>query len=286
MQARVPQATAARGLVAQLSVGDLSVGPITVGRLEIGRLDLAVRAGSAHLENVVTTTTVTAWLWWDPPIFDPRTSRIGRVSLRFPVGDVDVPELRNIDLRVLSLVAPGVTVGVAPVSGVTANRVVAEDVRTRDVVLPTPPFALAGLGLAGVEVQDVTVPGAAVSNVSVRRVTGDPLALPALRLDGLALPAASSDDITTGALDIPLRRTEPIRIPRDEPLDLGLIRVQLILQVEVRTEVSRMSLTGVQVGASGGPIELRDVTLPYAATDLTLSDLGIETIQVPVIGVS
>jgi hypothetical protein len=51
-------------------------------------------------------------------------------------------------------------------------------------------------------------------------------------------------------------------------------------------EVDQMRMSGVQASASAETIELQNVTLPYGAVELTLSDLGIQTIDIPLIGVA
>jgi hypothetical protein len=122
-----------------------------------------------------------------------------------------------------------------------------------------------------------------VRGVVVRQVKGAPVTLPALRLRGLALPAAAANDITSGPLDLTVERSDPFTFP---PRDLGILTVGLRVFASARMEVDQMRMSGVQASASAETIELQNVTLPYGAVELTLSDVGIQTIDIPLIGVA
>jgi hypothetical protein len=47
-----------------------------------------------------------------------------------------------------------------------------------------------------------------------------------------------------------------------------------------------MHMSGVNASATVGTAELQKVVLPFDITTLTLADLGLETLDVPLIGVS
>ncbi len=86
-------------------------------------------------------------------------------------------------------------------------------------------------------------------------------------------------------MDLPFVPQVQFRVP-PSPLDLGVLTVQLKISPSASAHVNRLLLTGVKASANVGTIEVRDVTLPYEALNLTLSDLGIETIEIPTIGVA
>lgn len=295
MQTTIPEVTAARADVARIAIGQLRVGPIDVGRLVVTNARFGVHAGQAQLRDVHLTMSLDFRLVWSiviplPWPFDDitiveRTTPLGTLAIPFPFGDATVPGLQDITLDIPQLVANDVTTAVDPLTGLQLTDVAAQGFRAFDIALPTAGFGLAGLGLTGVKVNQVDVPGVSVSGASVRQVDGAPVAVPAVRLRGLALPAASANDIASGPLDLTVDRDDPFSIPPGGSLNLGILRVGLRVFASARMEVARMQLSNVQASASAETIELQDVTVPYGAVEVTLSDLGISTIDVPLIGV-
>jgi len=49
----------------------------------------------------------------------------------------------------------------------------------------------------------------------------------------------------------------------------------------VLTHIDHLEISGATASASVGQIVLHDVTLPYDALNLTLSQIGIDTVQIP-----
>jgi hypothetical protein len=60
----------------------------------------------------------------------------------------------------------------------------------------------------------------------------------------------------------------------------------LRIEAGARTRVAQMRMSDLRVGASAGTVELRDVTVPFRADRLTLSDLGLEVLEIPLVGVA
>lgn len=295
MQTTIPEVTAERARVARLSVGQVQVGPIRIGQLLVTGAAVHIHAGQARMQGVHVTTRLEFRLVWSVQIpmpwpFDDikiseTTTPLGTLALPLPFGEADVPGLQDIELDVPQLVASGATVAADPLVGVQLTDVTAEAVRALDLRLPTAGFQLSGLGLTGMDVTSVGVPALTLGGVSVGRVSGTALALPALRLRDLALPAAAADDITSGAIELTVDRTEPFAVP-PSPLDLGILTVGLRVFASADMHVDRMTLSGVRASATAQAVELRDVVLPYAALDVTLADLGVDTVAVPQIAVA
>lgn len=291
MKATVPQATVAQARVARVDVGRVTIGTITVGQLQVTNAKLGISAGQAQLHNVTVTIELDFKLKWRIGIDGPGpldlnesgTNSLGGVDIPFALGDAEILALRNINLNIADLTAAQVKTNADPVSGIRLTGLAAEGVHASDVTVPSAGFEVPGLGLTALQLNAVDVPAATVGSAAVARLRGDPLSLPALRLTGLHLPAASAGDITSGALDIPVRRRDPIELPG---LDIGFFAASLIIDSGARMHVDSMLMTGVRAGADVDAIVLRNVTLPFEAADITLSDLGIDTIDVPTIGVA
>jgi hypothetical protein len=107
--------------------------------------------------------------------------------------------------------------------------------------------------------------------------------LPVLRLHNIGLPNAGVSDIISGVIDIPVRPANDITTPG---LDLGILKVSLTIKPTAQTRIARMHMSGVNASATVGTAELQKVVVPFDITTLTLADLGLETLDVPLIGVS
>ena len=286
MDARVPEAVVARIDVGRIDVGQVSLGDIVVGTLRVDAARVNIRSGQALLRDVVVTIGLEIiFRWWVDYWLDSDsgTEELEITFIPIPLGDWEIPGLRDIDLDIASLTGTDVRTSADPITDLRMTGLAAEDVRATGVVLPTAGFTLDGLGLTSLTLADIAVPAAGVAGATVGRVRGNPLTLPSLRLRGLTLPSAAAGNIRSGALDIPLRRAQPIPLGG---ISVGVAGIDVFARPSAATSVSRMELTGVRASLSAGLVELADVTVPYDVHNLSLADLGVHTIDVPTITVT
>jgi hypothetical protein len=291
MRATVPDVGIERASVARVDIGQVAIGPMAVGQLVIRDAAVGIAAGRAEMRDVRLTLTLRFEVFWEVHIdlpwpFDDidvgDRGALGSMSIRFPARDAAIPGLRDIRLHIGQMTGRDVRVAADPISGLQLTAVTAEALRAADASAPVTGFTLSGLGLSSFALAGVGIPAAAVRSLVVRRATGAPITLPGLTLRGLSLPAAASNDISSAGLDIPFTTTAE----RLGPIDFGLLRVGVDVTPSARAQVGRLELSGVRASATVGAVEVRDVTLPYEALGLTLSDIGIETIDIPTIGVA
>lgn len=288
MRASIPQLSVARADVARIDVSEVTLGELQIERLIVSGATLGINAGQARLAGVTVTVTLDFQLVWrigiDGPgpldLMESGTDSLGGIDLPLAFGNAEIPALRDMRFEIPTLVASGTRAQADPVRGLGLRGVVAEGADVRDVAVPAQDFTLAGLGLDQLTVQDVSVPAATVQSAQVRGVRGQPLSLPALVLRGLALPAAAANDIVSGPLDIPLTRDPIDLLPG---LDLGFFAAHLRIVPSARTHVDRMEMRGVQAGFSANAVEVRNVTVPYALSDVRLGDIGVTTLEIPAV---
>jgi hypothetical protein len=294
MKATVPNLHASRASVAHLAVGRVAIGPISIEQLLLRDTKLAIKSGRARLMGMVVTVRLRFDLKWGVHIplpwpFDDidigTTSHLGSASLSFAFPDTDIPSLTNINLTLPQVNAANVTTSADPITGLALDSLVAEDIRATNVIAPTPGFTLSGLGLGSAGVDGLGVPSARIAGATVGHVRGAPLQLGSLVLRGLALPSATANDISSAPFDVPVVPQAVLRVP-PSPLPLGVLSAQLIVTPSASAHINRLFLTGVKASANVGTIEVHNVKLPYDALNITLSDIGIETIDIPTIGVA
>lgn len=285
VQVRIPQVAVSQTAIQSVSIGQLGLGPVSVGSLVLNNIDVGLNAAQALLRNIDITVTLHITFEWHihiglpdgiPDIDVGDTYDLGSPSFSLPVGNVTIPGLSNLRFQIPSASAQNLTVNASPLS-LQLTNVSAEDIHASDAVAPTNGFTIAGLSLTSLTAAGIGVPDATVAHATIGHVHGDPVKIASLNLGGLQLPAVQIPSISS---------TIPLNIPANLQgpsigFDGGVLRVLLHIEPSVLSHIEHVDITGANATASVGQIVLHDVTLPYDALNLTLSQIGIDAISVP-----
>ena len=155
--------------------------------------------------------------------------------------------------------------------------IAADTIQARDLALPRDGFTISGLSVGSLSAAGLGVPAASVAQATVGHLHGDPVQLPALSLSGLQLPAVQIPSISS---------TIPLTIPANlesvgAGFDAGLLRMIVHIQPSVLIGVQHLQITNANASATVGQLVLKNVTLPFDALNITLSEIGIDTIEIP-----
>jgi hypothetical protein len=123
------------------------------------------------------------------------------------------------------------------------------------------------------------VPAATVDSVTIGRLRGDATPLGQMALSNLALPSASVPDIVAQGVD-------SVATPRPKAFHLDLGCLDLTLKVNPQAHIDQLVISNVRASTSIGRIELNNVVAPYELLNLTLSQVGIETISIPTVSIA
>ena len=288
MLTTIPQADIQRSGIGAVSVGQVGIGPITIGQLVLTDFALSTSGDGAFLRNFVVTVIYTMSLDWhlhiDLPghvIDESGTEDLDSPTFIVGFGDIQVPGLENltIDIDRLSLDNPSATA--APVSNIQLGAAVAEQIQARNVKLPEAGFTLNGLGIGALNVGGLGVPAATVDAVTIGKVSGDATPFGQMTLSGLALPSASIPDIVGQGVD-----SSATPRPKALHLDLGCLDLTLKINPRAEAHIDQLVISNVKASMSIGKIELNNVVAPYELLNLTLSQVGIETISVPTVAIA
>jgi hypothetical protein len=290
MLAKIPQLTADQAKLQTVSVGQLSLGPISVGTLTLRDVDFGLSAAQAILQDVNVTLTISLSVEWHvhvglpdgiPDIDFGDTVNLGSFSFTLPVGQVTIPGLSNLKFHIPTLTAQNLATGAAALP-LQLNNVVAQQIAVADVSLPSAGFTLAGLSFTSVAANGIGVPAASVASAKVQDLHGDPLQIPELALSNLALPAIQIPTISSSVpLDIPANLQGP-----SPGFDAGILRVVIHIVPSLLIHVNHLDITGANASATAQSVVLNNVKLPFDAHNLTLSQIGINTVQIPAITVA
>jgi hypothetical protein len=288
MKTLIPDAQLDQLTIGQIEVGELNAGPIQVGRLVLNDTSTAISTGAASFRNLRVELRLELTLRWkvtvDLGFFTKTwdgTIAIGLHKPTITVGDLTLPGLQQFDLDLATLSVDQLQADVGPLSGLTLGGASAERVRFADITVPVPEFAISGLGLGGLSLEGLGVPAASVGATTIGRVQGQAFPLGAVTISDIALPTAGAGRIVGAGLD-----TDTESNPIDFTADTKILEVTLEVVPGVRLLADELVLDGVDVALSIGSVELHDVVLPYEVLDLTLSQIGIQTVNVPKIQVA
>jgi hypothetical protein len=293
LKALVPQTNVAKVGVQQLDIGELNIGPASIGKLVLDSVRVGVSTGSVKMRDLRVTISLAMSLdWkvsvtidlpgpWDPDFTWDGTISFGTQSITVPFGDVNLPGLGTLTLDVPNVTAHNLTAAFGAIRDLRLGPLLAEEIRANNLVAPPPGFQVTGIGLGRLGLDDVMVPSSTLSDVEIGHVHGEQLPLGVVRIPNFELPQASLGQISSQGVDV-----NAVSRPFEFVADAGVLEITLRLTPGARTRIGELHLNDVRSTTSIGSIELQDVTLPYDVLDLKLSQLGIETIEVPKIEVS
>jgi hypothetical protein len=291
LQVKVPVLDVQQTAVQTIDIGQVAIGPITVGSLVVNNTNAAISAGQGVLTNVRVTVTIGISVEWHvhvglpdgiPNIDIGDTYNLGSISFGpVSVGNIVIPGLSNVHLNVPNLAAQNMSAAASPL-GLQLHNAIADDVHATNFALPSAGFTISGLTLGSIQGNNLGIPAANLAQATVAHVHGDAVHIPSLTLNNLTLPSAQILSLsTTAPLDI------PANLPTQSPgFDAGILRLYLHLTPSALSHIDQVQITNATANATVGQVVLQNVTVPYDVLNLTLSQVGITTINVPAFNVS
>lgn len=290
MKVSVPAASIGQASVQQVHVGEVKLGPVHIGLLSLNDLQLQASSGVAQMRNVSVQLTLTFALDWqvgividapwplpDVDFSEKGTMNLGTLQLGIGFGNLTLPGLADLTLDIPKLAVPDVTAVVGALQRLNLGAVLAERIQAQGLVAPSAGFQLNGLGLGGVTAQGVQLPAAALAGASIGRVSGGSLPLQAVQIPGLVLPQVTLPRVScqdVGAAANPVVTKMPTA-------DVGLLKATLKVTTTAAFHMDELRIDGIRASSSIGEIALQNVELPYEVLDLTLSQIGIDRIEIP-----
>jgi hypothetical protein len=292
MQAKIPELDVERADLTSLDVGQIGIGPITVGELVIQDVDFRLSAGLGIIRGMTVTLRLHIEFEWAihiplPWPFDDidigDTNDLGTYAFSLPpVGDVTITGLSNLNISIPSITAHNVNASANPLTNVRLNNAFAEQVAAHDATLPSAGFTFAGLSLNSFEGENISLPAASVPQAIIARVHGDPLDVSEVSLNG----------VTLGSTAIPtVRSTSPFDVPADLQsrrleFDMGILTFALIITPSAIAHIPFLEISNSNASATIGRVVVRNVTLPFDVLNLTLSQIGINSVRIPAFNAS
>jgi hypothetical protein len=288
MLTSISEADIQKASVNSISVGSVGIGPVTIGQLVITDLELNTAADGAFLRNFVVTVTYNMKLDWhlhiELPgnvIDDSGTEDLDSPTFIIGFGDIRLPGLENLKIDIASLAVDSPSAAVLPVTNIQLGKAIAEGIQAQNLKLPTAGFTLNGLGLGTLQLAGFGAPAATLDTVTIAKVNGDTTPFGQMALSNLGLPASQIPDIVAQGVD-----STATPKPKAFHLDMGCLDLVLKVNPTAQAHIDQFIIRNIKASGSIGKIELHNVVAPYELLNLTLSQLGIETISVPAVAIA
>jgi hypothetical protein len=295
----VPALDVNQATLQTIDIGTFDIGPITVGDLVLSNTDLNMAVNNMLLQDVTVSMVIHFRFMWNIhiglpdgiPDFDVGdTYDLG--DLFFPpfglppinLGDIVVPGLTNVHLNIPTMTAQNMSVNASPLA-LHLDAAIANQIHATNTTLPVGGFSIAGLSLSSVAGTAIAVPDAHIDSATVNHLHGTPIHVATFDLDTLNLPAAQLPHASS---------TAPLEIPAELPeysIGFGnphhsLLSIRIYAKPKAHMHVGHLELTDATASATVGSIALHNVTLPFDVLNLTLANVGINTVQIPAFNVA
>lgn len=290
MKLSIPQAGIGKASVQKVSVGEVKLGPVHIGRLNLKNLHVDASTGTALMRNVKVVLNLKFGLDWkvgvtidmpfplpDIDFSEHGTLDLGALRLGVGFGDLTLPGLADFTLDVPSLPVNDLSAVIGALKNLNLGAALAERIKAQGLSGPKQGFQVNGLGLGGFNAQGINLPDAAMTGATVGRISGGTLPLAGLSIPGIAFPQVTLPAVScrnVGATSNELVKPMPT-------VDVGLLQATLTVTVTADFHMDELRVEGVKAAASIGEVALTNVQLPYEILDLTLSQIGIECVEVP-----
>ena len=290
MKIAVPDVGISRTRVQQVSVGEIKIGSVRVDQLLLSNIHVQTSTGIAQMRNVRLALTLQFGLDWrvgvkismpdgipDVDFSESGTLDLGTLTLGIGLGNLTLPGFANLSFDIPSLPVNDISAVVGSIKNLNLGVIVAEQIRAQNVITPTAGFQINGLGLTGVSAKGISVPDAAVAGATIGRIAGGALPIANLTIPNLALPQAAIPTLSSQNVDA---TSNPVvaTLPK---VDIGLLAATLKVTTTAAFHLDELRIDNIKASASIGEIALKDIVFPYEVLNLTLSQIGIETIEVP-----
>jgi hypothetical protein len=299
VQVNVPALDVNQASLQTIDIGTVSIGPITVGDLVVSNTDLNMAVKDMLLQDVTVKMTIHFRFEWNihiglpdgiPDFDEGDTYDLGNLDIPpfglppIAFGDVLVPGITNIHLNIPTINAQNMSVNASPLA-LHLDAAIANQIHATNAALPVGGFSIAGLSLNSVAGTAITVPDAHIDSATVNHLHGTPIKVATFALDTLKLPAAQVPHVSS---------TAPLEIPAQLPersIGFGtphhsLLSIRIYARPSAHMHVGHLEITDATASATIGSIALHNVTLPFDVLNLTLAQVGLNTVQIPAFNVS
>lgn len=291
MKIAIQQVSLAQAGIQSIEVDQLSIGPVTIGQLTLSDVNLGFSAGQAELTNVSVELKLQLTLVWSVNIPLPwpfgnytiatTTTDLGSLTFTLPLGSVSIPGMQQITVTIAEAGVTNLQANASPLSNLGLGSADASQILLSNMTLPTGDFQLIGMALGSAQLAGVSLPTGNINSITIGELKGNALPLAQLVIAGINLPNTAIANIASEAIS-----ATAIGDTEELDADLGVLSIGLQVTPSVTMNVGQLTLSDMTAGGTIGSAEINGMKIPYDIRNLTLTNVDLNTIQIPVVGVA
>jgi hypothetical protein len=270
-------------------LGDVSIDKVTLGSASVGSINITNTAATLHnssavLNNVRAIVALHFRLNWEIDlgwIFKKSGSEdMGTLDIPVDLGDIDIPDLDNIDLAIPAVNIPATAMAMLPVTNLDLGKFSLNQAQVDKLGLPSAGLSLTGLGVGNVTLSSLNVPAANAQSLAVVSAAPEKnILLPGASLDNLTIPTTSIPQILSGNI-----QTAATSSAQSIGVNLGFLDISIAVTPTVHLNIEDMTLSDVELSATIGQVKVNDIDLAVAvqgikATGMNLNGVNVSSVK-------
>ena len=266
---------------AQLNIDEIAIGPSSVEQLTIGDIHTLVNTGQVSLDDVTTRLKLVIHVDWRVNLLfsSPSDSfRLGSFEFDFDVGNIDIPELENLDIDIPTATATDAVATVQSITDLSFNGGRVDDIHVMDIRLPTSGYAMQGIAFESLELSHIGVPDAGVGTLTIGSVSPN---------DQLTLPLAEIRDIGVADVQVPAvtsRQSVSVSDIRASAqritlVDIGLLRVRIIVEPILEMTIGGMTMDDIEAVSTISSVKLENIRFPLSIKGISMTDINLQQLR-------
>lgn len=212
-------------------------------------------------------------------VIEGQAVSLGELMFYFDIGDITLP-FPDTEIAFEELKVHDIELKIDPIRNLVLPAMEAKNIQMDDVNLPLAGILLRGMGVGEADVRGVKIPDARAERIRFGRVHGASVNVPGMLFPSITLEMAAKDVEAekTSAKLTDEKSTPWINIATTPLLTLA---ARLLVTTEATLTIDKIILKGLKSQINMGPLQLKDLTLPFNLLGIEMEDILISNVQVP-----
>ena len=264
-----------------LNIEEVDIGDASVERFSLRDIRTLIDTGRVTMNDVRSIMDFRIRVSWEVHIWgpNPRGSFTTRsFSIPFDVGDIDIPELENMDISVSSAEVEGTVATVQSIANLSFNGGRIDNIEIADIRLPTNGYGMAGLGIDTFNLSHIGVPDASIGTVRIGSLTPEGmLTLPSAEISNIGISSVNVPSVTTNqsvtVTDI-VASPPPISL-----INLWILTVDIRLLPVLTMHIGGVTLDDMEATSTIASATLENMRFPLQVNGMELSDISVSGLR-------
>jgi len=268
------------GSLKNVDIEKVTLGNATIGNIVVNDAEVNLKNSSASMQNVRTIVELEFTLKWAIDLgwlgSWSDTDSLGSIDIPLELGNLDIPNLDDIDLAIPTINIPSVVAEMAPIKELDLGKVALTAAQLQKTLLPEGGLSLTGLGVGSLAVNDITLPGISVDKAYIKEASPEkPIVLPSANLQNIQVPTTSIPNVQSGSFS-----TAATASDKSLSVDLGILDITLSVTPTVHLDVEKMLLKDIELSALVKKLSLGNISIPAEIEGITVNGIDLEKISI------